>query len=134
MNWLINLLMFWRKPEKTMSIDDRRSMVRVWVTHMAAWYVFGGSVALIGFLWVLGPGDPRMDVAKDVFMTVLPVATGVITYWFANRSTTSDSKSDQSQTKPEIADGNDITPDPARIAGQQEAPKPDDATLVPSRE
>lgn len=65
-----------------------KSRVRVWVTHLAATFVFGGGAALV---LVLGTGWVDADQAnvvamKEVFMTVLPIATGVITYWFADRA------------------------------------------------
>lgn len=71
------------------SLDDlerelqmRRSGVRIFVTRLAAIFVFGGtSILIIGALWCCGFAS-----AKDIFLAVLPVATGVITYWFADRS------------------------------------------------
>ena len=56
--------------------------MRILVTKLAAIFVFGGSVVLIlGAFWCCG-----FTEAKDIFLAVLPVATGVITYWFADRS------------------------------------------------
>ena len=61
------------------------SMVRVCVTWMAAVYIFGGSAALIAFLWLFDANDARANASRDIFTAVLPVATGIVTYWFANR-------------------------------------------------
>ena len=60
----------------------KRSQVRVYVTYIATGFVFFGSATLI--LWLM---YCKMFVqAKDLFLGVLPVATGIITYWFADRS------------------------------------------------
>lgn len=60
----------------------RKSQVRVLVTYFAALYVFIGAIILI--IGALVCDD--ITAAKDVFLSVLPIATGVITYWFADRS------------------------------------------------
>ena len=66
--------------------ESRKSWVRIWVTYAATLYVFGVSTILIvAFLWPNGIDDGDLAAAKDIFMMVLPVATGVITYWFASR-------------------------------------------------
>ena len=75
-------LMPWRQP---MTIDERKSRVRVWVTKAAATWVFVGSAAIIAALWIKDLDADKLQAAKDIYMTVLPVATGVITYWFASR-------------------------------------------------
>ena len=67
-----------------------KSRVRVWVTYLAAGFVFGGGALLVlalGAGWVKA-GDANVIAMKEVFMTVLPIATGVITYWFADRAAT----------------------------------------------
>ena len=81
-------------------------MVRVCVTWMAAVYIFVGSAALIGFLWTIDADDARADISKDIFMAVLPVATGVVTYWFANRSASQSRNDDRRQAgeSPQNAD------------------------------
>ena len=79
------------------TIAERRSMVRVWVTRIAALYIFGGSAALIATLWIFDANDARANVSKDIFMAVLPVATGIVTYWFANRAASQTQNSDQRQ-------------------------------------
>lgn len=75
-------LMPWRQP---MTIDERKSRVRVWVTKAAATWVFVGSAAIVAALWIEELDADKLQAAKDIYMTVLPVATGVITYWFASR-------------------------------------------------
>ena len=68
--------------ELQQELDRKRSGVRIFVTKLAAIFVFGVTVILIiGALWCCG-----FTHAKDIFLAVLPVATGVITYWFADRS------------------------------------------------
>ena len=63
------------------AIDARRSRVRVWVTHTASLFVFGGGFAIIVcMLW-----NSKYDEAKEVFALILPIGTGVITYWFSQR-------------------------------------------------
>ena len=76
------------------SIEERKSRVRVLVTIWAALYVFGGSTLLIAALWIEKLDTDSYQIAKDIFMTVLPVAAGIITYWFASRP-----KSGESQDK-----------------------------------
>ena len=78
------------KQSPRMTIEERKSQVRVTVTKIAAWWVFAGSAALV--LASIGAEAAAYQIAKDVFMTVLPVATGVITYWFASRGRTSPTK------------------------------------------
>ena len=34
----------------------------------------------------MSAGDANVIAMKEVFMTVLPIATGVITYWFTDRA------------------------------------------------
>ena len=74
------------KANPTNSLDAdlkrRKSIVRVRVTYLATGFVFIGSILLI--IWCLI--CKQFNTAKDLFLTVLPVATGVITYWFADRS------------------------------------------------
>lgn len=63
-----------------------RSRVRRWVTYGAAAFIFGVGAVLIGLL-LLVRKDALGDVqaAKDLFLAILPLATSVITYWFATR-------------------------------------------------
>ena len=66
--------------------EARKSCVRVVVTYLAALFVFvGGPVIILAF----GAGWVKAETSgdmKEVFMTVLPIATGILTYWFADRA------------------------------------------------
>ena len=82
-------------------IEQRRSRVRVWVTYAAAFYAFVGSGALVlTALWANSIDAAKLTTAKDIFMTVLPVATGVITYWFASRKSEEQKPTNESGTAP----------------------------------
>lgn len=70
-------------------IEQRRSRVRVVVTYLAALYIFIGSGALIAALWIEKLPDDKLSTAKDVFTMVMPVAAGIIAYWFASRKPSS---------------------------------------------
>lgn len=89
----------WFTPSNLTSkeqIDQRRSRVRVWVTYSAAVFVFVGSPVLMGFLIY----KDKYDEALGLFNTILPVATGVISFWFAARSVTQQSQpTEQGQGK-----------------------------------
>ena len=78
--------LFQKRPMTKDDLEARRSGVRVFVTRIATIYVFGGSAVLIAALWFWDAKDnTNARMAKDLFMAVLPVATGVVTYWFASR-------------------------------------------------
>ncbi len=70
--------------------EVRKSKVRVYVTYIATGYVFGVGTFLgllcVASIWIPAIDDNALTVAKDFFLVVLPVATGIITYWFASRS------------------------------------------------
>jgi len=61
--------------------------VRVVVTYIAAIYIFLGSAVLIAIPFYVPENSEAVNNAKDIFLAVLPVGTGIVTYWFANRST-----------------------------------------------
>ena len=63
-------------------LDQRRSNVRVTVTYFACAFVFLLAPILIGILLY----QKKQNEALTVFNTVLPVAAGVISFWFAARS------------------------------------------------
>ena len=63
-------------------LKQRRSEVRVYVTYLAAAFVFLGGGIMIAVALFTHQGD----LAKDLFFTILPIGTGVITFWFAGRS------------------------------------------------
>jgi len=66
-------------------IESRRSLVRVIVTYAAAGFIFvGGLVVLVSGALPATP-DTKISAIKDFYLIILPVATTVITYWFASR-------------------------------------------------
>ena len=69
--------------------ENRRSAVRVAVTYIAAGFLFLVGAAVVGYLLAIG------DIAtgKDIFLTILPVAAAIVTYWYAGR------KGDESAVK-----------------------------------
>ena len=93
------------KPTTKERIEERRSQVRVYVTYAATIYAFVGSGILIASaLWVDTLDATKLTTAKDVFMTVLPVATGIITYWFASRKPEEQTPTNESGATP-VASG-----------------------------
>ena len=65
-----------------------KSFVRIGITIVAAAYLFIGSAYLI-YVFFVFEGDKLtegMKQALTIFNTILPIATGIITYWFAARS------------------------------------------------
>lgn len=94
-----------RNPSTKERIEERRSRVRVYVTYAATIYAFVGSGILIASaLWADALDAAKLTTAKDVFMTVLPVATGIITYWFASRKSEEHPPTDESGAVP-VASG-----------------------------
>ena len=82
-------------------IEERRSLVRVWVTYLAAIYAFAGSgILIVAALSFKNLDAAMLNAAKDLFMTVLPVATGIITYWFASRKPAEDAPTTESEDAP----------------------------------
>lgn len=67
-------------------ISRRRSAVRVRVTYLAAGFLFVVGAGVVGYY--LGAGQP--DEAREVFLTILPVAASIVTYWFATRGNAAD--------------------------------------------
>lgn len=65
-------------------IEDRRSKVRVYLTYGAGFYILLGSIGLIVADMIVEQAA-KLETAREVFTLVLPVATGIITYWFASR-------------------------------------------------
>jgi len=73
-------------------VDDqlklKRNLVRRVVSYLAAFYLFLGGFLLVLFAFWLIEGDTvpsGFTAAKDIYMSILPVASGVIAYWFASR-------------------------------------------------
>lgn len=84
----------WRRQSPTTWADEllqlMRSSVRIIVTIAATAYVFGGIAVLV---WLYcGPKDATkitettLAEIHDIFMVGVPLASGVIGYWFASRS------------------------------------------------
>ncbi len=65
-----------------------RSYVRILVTYAAGAFVFVGGFLLMVAAGVGGLNGTSFTNAKDVFMLILPIATGILTYWFAERTAT----------------------------------------------
>ena len=76
-----------------------RSAVRVCITYGAGAYVVLGGVMLMATALFGGETTQTADgvttttsamfgEAKDVFLATLPIATGILTYWFADRGAT----------------------------------------------
>lgn len=66
-----------------------RSSVRIIVTLVSTAYVFVGAGFVIHVAVTCkytSNGCAQFNDVKDSYLMVLPVATGVITYWFADRS------------------------------------------------
>ena len=107
-------------------IENRRSLVRVIVTYGAGGYIVIGAIALI-IADALVDKD-KLDVGKEVFTLVLPIATGVITYWFASRKAPDSGEENQDQAPDGEdtngnADGGDKTVLPAEEVRHEEAPQ-----------
>ena len=63
-------------------LKRKRSYVRVKITHYAAYFLFGGGAGLIiAFLFI----KDDSTAAKDLFMAILPVASAILSFWFAGR-------------------------------------------------
>lgn len=82
-------LLPWRRQARPLTTEERirirRSRVRTMVTHGAAWFLFAGGAALITYLVVWG-GDDGDDKGIDLFLTILPVAASIVSFWFAGRT------------------------------------------------
>lgn len=66
-----------------------KSSVRIVITFLSAIYVFGGAAYLIRLAATCTYESnvcSQFEGVKDAYLLVLPVATGIITYWFAERS------------------------------------------------
>ena len=85
------------KPEKARSLvmdefeqrkhERSKSKVRIRITQFAAIFLFGFSMLLIGWLMLNHTEENGyMTYAMRIFYSVLPVAAGIITYWFSARS------------------------------------------------
>lgn len=62
--------------------EIKKSKVRIHITYVATAFIFVGGGFLIA--WFVSKG--KKDEAIDVFNIILPIAAGIVTYWFAARS------------------------------------------------
>ncbi len=65
--------------------ENNRSAVRMVVTYVATGFLFVVGAALVGYFITTG----ERDDGKDIFLAILPIASAVITYWFASRQSSS---------------------------------------------
>ena len=63
--------------------ENRRNWVRICITYAAAFYIFVGSIIFTWFLFRLDESKSR--IVREVFFAVLPIASSIVTYWFASR-------------------------------------------------
>ena len=63
--------------------EIKKSNVRICVTYIASIFIFGIGIGLILFFTLF---EEEPDEAMRVFNTILPIAAGIVTYWFATRS------------------------------------------------
>ncbi|MCY4558950.1 MAG: hypothetical protein OXF79_21760 [Chloroflexi bacterium] len=145
--WLRRLLCGDMKMTVEERRQDRRSKVRVTVTYWAALYIFVGAAALIALaLWGNLTKD-NFQIVREIFTLALPIATGVITYWFATRqqgqteatasgaSPASPSQQQTSTEKPETAAETSQTTETPRTgeeAQRTEPEKPDSQSQASS--
>lgn len=83
---------FWSRFRRGYTVDElielRRSRVRRWISYSAMGFLFIGGAVFIGYLTVTN-GDTKagtqLGMAHDLFMTIIPIASGIIGYWFAEQ-------------------------------------------------
>ena len=68
--------------------ENNRSAVRMIVTYVATGFLFVVGAAITGFFIATG----NHDDGKDIFLAILPIASAVITYWFAARQSGTSAK------------------------------------------
>ena len=78
-------------------VEERRSRVRVNVTYMAAVFLFVGGALFIGLaVFMYRESDTttvvQFEFARDIFFHIVPIASGILGYWFANRTATKDTQ------------------------------------------
>lgn len=71
--------------------ESRRSQVRVLVTYGAALFLFFGGALMIAVLLCM----EDKDSAKDLFLAIMPVSAGILSYWFASRNPAPGRRNDQ---------------------------------------
>ena len=77
-------------------LEERRSRVRRWTSYAAVAFLFGGGAGIIGYiLWEFRD----IDKAIDLFMMIVPIASGIIGYWFAEQKRTTKEKQPESDNE-----------------------------------
>ena len=66
-------------------LEAKRSNVRVLVTYFAAGFIFIGGIIVLISGWFTSVSEGKLSAVKDFYQTILPIATTVVTYWFASR-------------------------------------------------
>ena len=61
--------------------ERRRSRVRIVITYLASAYLFIVGTGVAAYYMYIGN-----DTGKDIFLSIVPVSTGIIGYWFATRT------------------------------------------------
>ena len=87
-----------------LNIEQKRSLVRIFITRLAARYVFwGSSILIVIVLFFLNESETsvtengvttitknlfseKFRLIKEIYLSILPVAVDIVTYWFATRS------------------------------------------------
>lgn len=83
--------------------EIRRSNVRVFVTHLSAIYLFVGAPLLMALMFLSGKWEaiaisPEVfSQVKDLYVGLVPIATGVIAYWFGSRVSGGHGKQDNGE-------------------------------------
>lgn len=60
----------------------RRSHVRIAITYVAAGFLFLGGYGMVVYLLACG----KIDEAKSLFLSILPVSAAVISFWYGGRT------------------------------------------------
>ena len=94
--------------EKQAKQELNKSRVRVHVTYAATVFIFGGAIVLM----CLGAaGSDHFAQALNVYNLVLPIAAGIVTYWFATRSNRPSERDDKSENAKQSAPNEGNTED-----------------------
>ena len=81
-----------RNKVRLEALEAWRTSVRIVVTIMAAAFLFLGGPALMAILIFKETATNADSIsrnfveAKDLFISISPIATGIVTYWFASRA------------------------------------------------
>ena len=78
-----------KKSDAEEQREHNRSAVRMIVTYVATGFIFVVGAAIVGYFIA----TDKHDDGKDIFLAILPIASAVITYWFAARQSGSTARS-----------------------------------------